>query len=206
MCRNGRLLLIFRRNPIDVRIGSGYDSALMSKDLPEVVDAWRMVSSRRIFEGTLQLAELPRLQGYLADTAGKCDYTLEFGNDALGIAFLDINVRAHLPLICQRTLERFELPVELYQRLGLIRDERDEAGLPEGYEAILLPDDGALALAEAIEDELILAVPVVPVSDVAAAMPDGMVQATGTGQAADDDETRVNPFSVLAGLKQRPEQ
>lgn len=178
----------------------------MSKDLPEVVDAWRMVSSRRIFEGTLQLADFPRLHGYLADTEGKCDYTLEFGSDDMDIAYLDIGVRAHLPLVCQRTLERFELPVELHQRLGLIRDERDEAGLPEGYEAILLPSDGALSLAEAIEDELILAVPVVPMSDTGAALSEDMEHTAVAGEAAADDEARANPFSVLAGLKQRPEQ
>jgi uncharacterized protein len=192
---------------IDGRRGSGYDSALMSKALPEVVDAWRMVSAGRIFEGNLPLSEFPRLQGYLVDSAGGCDYTLEFGSDAFGIAFLDINVRTRLPLICQRVLDRFELPVELHQRLGLIRDERDEAGLPEGYEAVLVPADGALDLAAAIEDELILAIPVVPMSDAEASLPEGMVQVAvvEAEQLVDDDETRVNPFSVLADLKQRPE-
>ena len=36
-----------------------------------------------------------------------------------------------LPLICQRGLERFELPVHIDTRLGLIAREADEAGLPE---------------------------------------------------------------------------
>ena len=59
-------------------------------------------------------------------------------------------------------LKRFLQPVQLVQRLGLIREEADEAGLPEGYEPLLVPDDGMLRPAELVEDELILAVPVVP--------------------------------------------
>src|SRR5690606_14247247 len=108
---------------------------------------------------------MPRLVTYLADAAGECDYEAEFGLDELGLAFLDVKVKARLPLLCQRTLERFELPVMLHQRLGLIRDEHDDAALPEAYEPVLVPPDGALCLADTIEDELILAVPVVPMSD-----------------------------------------
>src|SRR3546814_3971005 len=67
--------------------------------------------------------------------------------------------------VCSSDL--FEFPVEIVQRLGLIvaggDDEVEEAALPEGYEALQLPADGMLRPAELVEDELILAIPVVPV-------------------------------------------
>ena len=66
-----------------------------------------------------------------------------------------------LPLVCQRTLEVYRQPVHVEQRLGLIGHESDEAALPPGYEALLIVD-GQLHPAEVIEDELILALPVVP--------------------------------------------
>ena len=71
----------------------------MSSVLPELVDAWRMVSARRIFESRVRLNAMPRLATYLADAEGECDYTFEFGRDALGIAFLDVQASASLPLI-----------------------------------------------------------------------------------------------------------
>ena len=42
-----------------------------------------------------------------------------------------------------------------------IEDESEEAALPQGYEPLLIAD-GQVNLADVIEDELILALPVVP--------------------------------------------
>ena len=86
------------------------------------------------------------------------------------------------------------LPVQLVQRLGLIRDEADEAALPEGYEALLVGADGILKPAELVEDELILALPVVAVSPGA--------EVVEREFAPDAEEVaQANPFAALAGLK-----
>ena len=165
-----------------------------------------MVSARRLFEGLLPLGEMSRLAGYLADREGECVFALEFGRDALGIAFLDVRATTRLPLICQRTLERFELPLDLHQRLGLIRDERDESGLPEGYEPLLVPQDGALEPLAVIEDELILAIPVVPMSDNAMSVPEDSAWLDEVEDLpAPDENMQANPFAALAGLKKRSE-
>lgn len=165
--------------------------------LPDVVDAWRMVNSRRIFEGRLPLAAMPRLGDYLLDREGEADFRIEFGRDEFGIAFVEVRAEAALPLTCQRTLERFEYRVDVAQRMGLIRDERDEAGLPPGYEPVLLPDDGRLHPAELIEDELILAVPVVPVKPGTEA-----IEADWAAVEEEVGEERQNPFfAALSALK-----
>ena len=49
--------------------------------VPELLDAWRMVSARRGLEGRAPLASLPRLAGSLVDTDGEVAYTLDFGSD-----------------------------------------------------------------------------------------------------------------------------
>jgi uncharacterized protein len=169
----------------------------MSVALPESVDAWRMVATGRIFEGSLPLAALPRLTPSLADAEGHCVYRVEFGRDEFGVAFCDIRAEAALPLICQRTLDRFELPVLVEQRIGLLRDERDEAGLPPGYEPVLPPEDGRMHPAELIEDELILAVPVVPVKPGSEAVE---VHWAAT-EEEEAEEERPNPFAALSALK-----
>ncbi len=173
----------------------------MSSALPEAVDAWRMVSGRRIFEGRIRLDSMRRLATYLADAEGECEYLLEFDRDVTGVACLEVRASARLPLVCQRTLERFELPVAIHQRLGLIRSEAEEAGLPPGYEAMLVAQDGMLRLADAIEDELILAVPVVPLSE-GDVPEDGIVWQDPEGaQEATGDEVQASPFAALAHWK-----
>lgn len=155
-----------------------------------------MVTSQRVFEGRLPLASMSRLRESLADSGGNCGYQVEFGRDEFGLAYIDIRAEAALPLICQRTLECFELPVRIAQRLGLIRDESEEAALPEAYEPVLLSEDGRLHPAALIEDELILAIPVVPVSPG--------TEAVEPQWPVDKDETedeRPHPFATLSALK-----
>ena len=171
----------------------------MSVTLPPVVDAWRMVTARRCFEGEFGLAEFSRLRGSLVDTKGECRFGLEFGRDEHGQAYVDVRVSALLPLQCQRTLARYLQPVEISQRLGLITAEAEEAALPEDVEPLLVADSGELRPADLIEDELILALPVVPID------PDSPEpELTWPGEAPEQE--KPHPFAALAGLKEKLKQ
>ena len=167
----------------------------MNAALPEIVDPWRMVQARRSFQGSLPLAALPRLRDSLAAADGVVTFDLEFGKDDLGVALLRVRADATLPLLCQRTLDVFGLPVHIDTRLGLIAREADEASLPGGYEP-LLTSDGELRLADVVEDELILALPVLPVK------PGSVPQAASWGEPVpEQEEAKPNPFAVLKNLK-----
>jgi uncharacterized protein len=167
----------------------------MNAALPESVDAWRMVQARRTFQGSLPLANLKRLRDSLADSTGEVAYDLEFGKDEIGVAHLRVRADATLPLTCQRTLDVFGLPVHVDTKLGLIAREADEAALPSDYEP-LLTADGQVNLADVIEDELILAVPVVPLK------PGASEEARAWDEADEvQDEAQPNPFAVLKKMK-----
>ena len=146
-----------------------------------------MVQARRSFQGTLPLASLGRLRESLATADGVAVYDLEFGRDELGIAYLGVHVETELPLTCQRTLEVYRHPVRLDQRLGLIENESEEASLPADYEPLLI--------AEVIEDELILALPVVPLK------PGAPLEWHDESEPEGADEEQPKPFASLAGLK-----
>ncbi len=168
----------------------------MSANTPEMLDAWRMVAARRSFEGRLPLSSMTRLQGLLNDTDGDARYTIEFDRDALQVPYVELRIEAELPLVCQRSLQRFLLPVSMVQRLGLVRDEADEAALPPDYEALLVPEDGMLHPRDLVEDELVLAVPVVPV--------DPESEAVERDWSPDQEEVaKASPFAALAGLKKK---
>ncbi|KRG40632.1 hypothetical protein ARC78_12430 [Stenotrophomonas pictorum JCM 9942] len=169
----------------------------MSANVPELLDAWRMVAARRCFDGQVPLSELTRLQGLIADAEGQCRYALEFGrDDTLQVAYVELSIDVELPLVCQRTMQRFLLPVSVKQRLGLIRDEDEESALPPDYEALLVPEDGNLRPLDLVEDELVLAVPVVPLSPGSEAVEKDWF-------ATDAELSKANPFAALAALKKQ---
>jgi uncharacterized protein len=156
-----------------------------------------MVAAKRLFDGRLPLSGMPRLRPVLADAEGDCRFEVEFGVDALGMRYVEVRAEAELPLLCQRTLERFLHPVRIDQRLGLITDESQEAALPEGVEPLLLDASGELNPAGLVEDELILAVPVVPIDPASAE-----IEAVWPDEAEEEDE-KPNPFAALAALKEQ---
>jgi uncharacterized protein len=168
----------------------------MNAALPETVDAWRMVQARRSFQGSIPLAAMTRLRGSLASAEGAVTFDIEFGKNELGVANVWVRADAELPLMCQRSLEPFVLPVHVDARLGLIESESEEAGLPAGYEPLLV-DNSQLRLADVVEDELILALPVVPLKPG--------VDPVDRVWGADETETSAtgsdNPFAVLKEMK-----
>jgi uncharacterized protein len=155
-----------------------------------------MVAARRSFEGRLPLAGMARLRDLLTDTEGDAKVCLEFGRDTLQVPFVELRVEAALPLVCQRSLQRFLHVVSVVQRLGLVDndDEAAEAALPPGYEALQIAPDGQLRARELVEDELILAVPLVPVQ------PGGDALERDWPAPAEEQAT-VNPFAALSALK-----
>ena len=158
-----------------------------------------MVSARREFSGRLPLSALPRLREALADDGGEVAYTLSFDRDALQVPYVELGIEATLPLLCQRTLQPFGFPVSLVQRLGLLRagddgEEAAEAALPPGYEALVVDEDGAVRPVDLVEDELILAVPVVPVSP-------GSERVERDWPVSADEAAQASPFAALSALK-----
>ncbi|WP_291775940.1 YceD family protein [Luteibacter sp.] len=172
----------------------------MSVTLPSSVDAWREVRARRSFQGQLPVSAFKRLGELVASSEGDVTYELDFGRDELGVAYVAVRARVTLMLVCQRSLEPFALPVVLDGRLGLIVEEREEASLPPGYEPLLLEQDGKLDPLATIEDELLLALPLVPVN------PDYELPEEIAG--ADEEEisppeTTENPFAALRELMKK---
>jgi uncharacterized protein len=182
---------------VDFRRVDAYHFSIMSVTLPSSVDAWREVRARRSFQGQLPVSAFARLGEVIASPEGEVSYELDFGRDEFNMAYVAVRAKAMLTVICQRSLEPFVLPVEIDTRLGLIVRESDEAALPPGYEALLVEEDGKLNPAATIEDELLLALPLVPVNPDYE-LPDDMV---GTDEEEElPPETSENPFAALRGL------
>src|SRR3546814_642927 len=109
-----------RRNRLTPGVAVLNIPRLMSTDVPEILDAWRMVAARRGFTGRLPLSSMPRLRDALLDDGGEATFALQFDRDSLQVPYVELRIEAALPLQCQRTLHTFEVTVAIVQRLGMI--------------------------------------------------------------------------------------
>ncbi len=167
--------------------------------MPERGDPILLAEQGRAYEGEIALAGLTRLDGLLADNRGLVRYRLSFDRDQRGRPVVAGHLAGTLSLECQRCLEVFALAVERDWRVTLLAEAAEEALLDEGEDARLVSDEG-MALAELIEDELILTVPVVP-KHPAGAVCDLPAEATDEEPIEALDGPEDNPFAKLARLK-----
>jgi uncharacterized protein len=112
-------------------------------------------------DGELELASLPRLAGLLHSTAGSVRASLRLRQRGVGSVAATLELDTTVELMCQRCLEPFAQPIKERLELMLVEPEASGASTPEGYEPVEL-DNGRLLPAGLIEDELIVAIPLVP--------------------------------------------
>lgn len=165
--------------------------------LPERIDPIRLAEGRRRLRGALELSALSRLRPYLADERGQVDVEIAGGIDEDGTRFLRGRLTTTLTLVCQRCLESFKLPIESEFLLGVVTHETFAETLPEPYEPLVVGDE-PISLKEIVEDELILALPIVPKH------PDGECPGDREERGRDEEPAagqRENPFAALEKLK-----
>lgn len=153
--------------------------------------------------GSLALAGLPRLAASLCADARQLEtlrvrWSLHgsLRTDAAGVeqARVSLHVEAELPMLCQRCLQAALQPVRDSVTLLLVDDEPElEAEEIESEEEAFCARH-PVDVAELIEDQLILALPLVP-------MHPSCPQPLAAAGAPADASAPVSPFAVLAGLR-----
>jgi len=173
----------------------------MSDRLPEFIEPLRLAELGRVLRGHLSLSRFRRLAQILSAADGEAEVMLEFGTDERGRPQVTGTVKAELELICQRCLESMRLPVVAEVRLGLVSSEAEEDQLAPGFEAVPV-GEGPVSVADIVEDELILGLPLVPMHPQTQC---GAVEeyALDVGEGAQAPES---PFAVLASLKKGREE
>jgi DUF177 domain-containing protein len=172
----------------------------MSDRLPDLFDPRRFAEQGRVLRGDVPLAAMRRLGSSLSSGNGVASVDLTFGIDTLGVKYVAGTIRATLSLTCQRCMHLLELPVEARVSLGVVDSEAQAQRLPDGYEPLLV-ESGRAALSAVVEDELILALPIVPLH------PPGACEAAGKAEMANEASEGSepdSPFAVLARLKRPP--
>ena len=165
--------------------------------LPRTVDLAKFAEQRDHLEGVLAFADMPRLQKICGDRhLGEAKVTVDGGIDQQGLQYLRGEVVADIPLKCQRCLQTMINHLDIKFLLSPVHDDKEAAQLSKAYEALYLTQ-AEVDLLTVIEDELLLALPLVPKHGAKNCVP--------ATRGSDDvnEEKHSHPFAKLAELKKR---
>ena len=156
------------------------------------------VAQKSCFAGQVALSELKRL-GELIPLEGagaqerNIEVNFEFLRNEFDVPMVAGRLQASLELECQRCLQPLEYPMVVDFRLMI--DASDEM-VEHSSEDTLYSDDGYIEIEEVIEDEMILALPLVAMHEDTACNENWQV-----AELQAETPRRENPFAVLQQLK-----
>jgi uncharacterized protein len=135
-------------------------------------------------------ADAPTLAGDVAWSAGA---STRQGSGGTPEVWLHLAAKATVLRSCQRCLQPMSLPLEVDRHLRFVPGEEAAAALDADSDDDVLALEPQLDLRELIEDELLLALPLVPRHEVVCPQP--------LPFRAGDVEPAEHPFAALAALK-----
>ena len=151
-----------------------------------------------VFEGEIALPELTRVGELLYrdgadEDPGRIRVRFEFRRNEFDIPMISGRLETSLELECQRCLRALRMP--LVQDFRLMIDADDEMQRVSGIDS-LASEEGGIDLFDLVEDEILLAIPIVAMHEDSGCNEYWPDPATDAGAAERD-----NPFAVLAQLK-----
>jgi uncharacterized protein len=171
----------------------------MLKGLPTYIDPKRLALFGDRLKGRVALALMSRLRDSLCDVQGDAQIDWLFALDDKQRPMISGRVHAQLPQQCQRCLQPMLTEIDTKMALVVLDSETSQNSqneeLPLGYETITLTST-PVSLITLIEDELILALPIVAKHT---ACPSNECQYVSS--IAEDKTLKNNPFQVLSQLK-----
>lgn len=137
--------------------------------MPRSLQAWysrddleRLAASGKSVDGDVELSKLKRLEDLVhTDRCGTVVVKLAAERTSDGRLLLRLALRGELGVTCQRCLEPLDWRVDESPEWLVVETESDATRLDAVTEPLVL-DNGRLGLEALLEDELIVALPMVP--------------------------------------------
>ncbi|HEY0974279.1 MAG TPA: YceD family protein [Solimonas sp.] len=162
--------------------------------VPQRVKASGAVAQSARYEGALPVSALPRLCAALVRDDEVVEVHLQVSR-AMGRVALQGTLQGSLSLQCRRCDRTYAWPLHSSVDLRLVDSDDEERALLESADPYRVEDD-QLPLHEMIEDEVLLALPMLPRCPTC----ETLVQDLPAPQGADAvPEQRENPFAALKG-------
>jgi uncharacterized protein len=171
----------------------------MSGRLPDTIDPITLAEQGARLAGELPLRAMARLVSGCEVGEDMASVELKFGREPHGLLYLRARLSARLRLVCQRCLQPMDLALRSEPILALLLPGESQAGVPEEAEPLVVEPDWSLAAW--VEDELLLAMPMMP------RHPPGECEASTVPPRkktqVEVKTQRPNPFAVLEKLHKR---
>ncbi|MDP3845428.1 MAG: YceD family protein [Pseudomonas sp.] len=173
---------------------------MLNAPIPPHVDPRKLADRGATLEGEVSLASLLRLCDPLADNSGSVRAKFSFGRDEQKAVVIRSRIDVEVKMVCQRCLELVALPIHSECEYAVVKEGTAIELQPKGYDVLEMGEE-PLDLLALVEDELLLALPIVPTHNTNfCQQPAGLDEP----ESSEDEVTRSNPFSVLAQLKRDP--
>jgi uncharacterized protein len=189
-----------RKKGFDLEKVDTYYTRPMSEGWSKLLDVDPLADGQAAIDVAIPLAAFPRLSPQLAVTEGEVRGQVRFTRE-IGVPVADVEVSGELPLTCQRCFGPMSLPVESRERVAMVAGAAEADRVPQGRETILAPDH-RISIRDLVEEELLLALPIVPLHDV----DDEQCQAEGLDAASEHEapaQDTQRPFERLGELLKR---
>lgn len=173
----------------------------MRKPIPDLIAPAQAAAQNKHYQFTVPQQQFPRLMGMLHGQEGTEPVEVDlrfFVEPESGLPAFKLRFKSQYPLQCQRTLEDFLHPVEETLQGVFVDTQGAEKLVPEDYD-VWPVETSSIKPWQLIEDELLLAVPIVPKKPGSALV--WRDEEAAAPQADEVEEKPDNPFSVLQALK-----
>ena len=151
-------------------------------------------------EGDVLVTRMPRLQAVVASEVKPAYATLRCWKDEQHRYIVDVRVQATVALEGQRCLSQCELELATQSSLCVLWNEDSIKELPSGYDPLIAGDVSDLHAL--VEEELLLALPAVPMHDVGDCED---VSRAFSDARIDVVEENESPFAALGALLKTPD-
>ncbi|WP_417658373.1 23S rRNA accumulation protein YceD [Pseudidiomarina sp.] len=169
--------------------------------VPITVDPVKSAGKQLSYIGLVPGEALARLQELLVDPCPDVDTSLFFEVDEQGIKRIRGDAQVTVQASCERCGDTMTVPLQCTFIYAPVTKRQKATDMPEGYEPVELDELGEVNLHALVEDELILAMPVVVKHDERECRVDS--NAMQWGDIEDSPEAKGNPFAVLQELKRK---
>jgi uncharacterized protein len=115
-----------------------------------------------------------------------------------GHLWLHLEADAQVPMVCQRCLGVAHIDLQVDRSFRFVCDEATAQELDDEAEEDLLALSKEFNLRELLEDELLMAMPLVPMHDEC---PEQVSMEAKSVDFEEPSSEKTNPFAVLAGLR-----
>jgi DUF177 domain-containing protein len=171
-----------------------YYTRPMSSPWSKPLDVDRLADGEADVDFAVPLAELPGLRARREAVAGSVNGRVHFAREQ-GLAVAELVLRGVATLQCQRCMRPMQQALDLATRIALIPSESAAARVPADLEPVLA-EGARITIGELITEELLLALPIVPLHESPCTGPPPATAAEHGGETH-------RPFARLGELLKR---